>query len=167
MLKKLIKLQLKVALYPLKMVLKAAGLYEDEATVDIPPRPAPNDPMSSVSSPGARTESAPPANDVKVLAKDVLAQLSDGEEIVFLDVREANELAASGTIGGAVHMPLRDVPRRFEELNHGDTIVVYCAAGMRSLDAAMFLRDKGFDGARSLVRGLPSWTAAGGEVTKG
>jgi rhodanese-related sulfurtransferase len=31
----------------------------------------------------------------------------------------------------------------------------------------MFLRDKGYDGARSLTSGLPAWTAAGGSLVDG
>ncbi len=153
MIRQLIKLPFKIALLPLKLVLKAADILDDDTPA------APTTPPSSSYTPPPEPDVP---DDIEVQAKDVVGR--DG--IVFVDVRESHELSASGKIGGAVHIPLRDVPRRFEELNKGDDIVLYCAAGMRSFDAAMFLRDKGYDGARSLVGGLPGWSAAGGEIVR-
>ena len=96
--------------------------------------------------------------------KAVLAKVRGGNAGVFVDVREPQELAASGKIDGAMHIPLRDLPRRFNELDDGGEIYLYCAAGMRSLDAAMFLRDKGYAQAFSIEGGLPGWQHEGGEV---
>lgn len=162
MLKTLIKLPFRVAWFPLKMALKAAGIIDgDKATA--PPSPTHTHPPRY--EPDDEDEPAIPA-DIEVQAKDVLGRLGDGKT-VFVDVREARELSASGKIDGAVHMPLQDLPRRYEELGKDDSIVLYCARGMRSYNAAMFLRDKGYDGARSLTGGLPGWTSSGGEVVEG
>ncbi len=164
MIRRLIKLQLKIALYPLKLALKTAGLIGDK------PQTGPTYQPSSSEAGRDRYEPPPEPEvpqDIEVQAKDVLAGIKDGNSVVFVDVREAHERSAYGAIKGAVHIPLRDVPRRFDELKTEDEIVLYCAAGMRSFDAAMFLRDKGYDGAKSLVGGLPGWSAAGGEIVTG
>lgn len=71
---------------------------------------------------------------------------------------------ASGKIDGALHIPLRDVPTRHGEIARDRDIVVYCAAGMRSLDAAMFLRDQGFEKVSSLSGGIGGWQQAGGTL---
>ncbi len=156
-LKALIKLPFKVALLPLKLVLKAAGVIKDEEA----PRPgAATVSPSSYEPPPAR--SAP--QDLELPPKSVLERVQDGAELVFVDVRESGELAASGMIEGALHIPLRDLPRRYTELQTSSEVVLYCAAGMRSLDAAMFLRDKGFERAHSLIGGLPGWTSGGGAL---
>lgn len=159
MLKALIKLPFKVALYPLKVALKAAGVIQDEE----PGRPAAAAPQR----PEARYEPPPPPQvpqDIEVQPKTIVQRLADGDQLVIVDVRESGELAASGKIDGALHIPLRDLPRRFEELKPDTEIVLYCAAGMRSFDAAMFLRDKGYDKAHSLIGGLPGWTSGGGSI---
>ncbi len=161
MLKALIKLPLKVAFYPLKLALEAAGILRDDPA----PRPvAPSAPRPPQHQPAPEPDVP---DDIEVEARTVLAAPAGARPTVFVDVREAQELAASGKIEGAVHIPLRDMPRRYEELDKADTIVLYCAAGMRSYNAAMFLRDKGYDGARSLTSGLPAWTAAGGSLVDG
>mgnify|MGYP000117591632 CR=1 FL=1 len=154
MLKQLIKLPIKLALLPLKIALKAAGILGD----DTPAAPS-TPPSSSTYSPPPEPEEP---DDLEITAADI----KDREDIVFVDVRESRELAASGTIPGAIHIPLRDVPRRYSELDKDATIVMYCAAGMRSHGAAMFLREQGYDKSHSLVQGLPAWTAAGGEVAR-
>ena len=155
MIRTLIKLPIKLALLPLKVILRKAGILRAEEPAPAA-RPAPP-PRAAAAPPPAPP---PVPDDIEVQGKDVVG--SDG--LVFVDVREQHELRASGKVPGAVHMPLRDVPRRFEELDKDADIVLYCAAGMRSFDAAMFLRDKGYESARSLVGGLPGWSAAGGEL---
>ena len=157
MLKALIKLPIKLALLPLKLALKAVGLMSD----DDAPRPA-----QGATPRASPTYEPPPVptvpDDLEVQPKRIVERIQGGEAVVLVDVRESGELAASGKIDGAVHIPLRDLPRRFEELAPDAEIVLYCAAGMRSFDAAMFLRDKGYGRAHSMIGGLPGWTSGGG-----
>ena len=77
----------------------------------------------------------------------------------ILDVREYYEWAA-GHIAGAVHIPLRMLPGRFEELDRDRPVLVTCQIGQRSDIAATFLRDKGYD-AHNLEGGVAVWTAEG------
>ena len=167
MIRKLAFLPFKIAFLPLKVAAKVAKMFlggGDTGTgfAGAPTPPAPP-PASSSGAPAAEP-SGPQAATVQVDPAAILARMKDGETLVFIDVREAGELAATGKIEEALHIPLRDLPRRFEELDKGADLVLYCAAGMRSLDAAMFLRDKGFDKAVSLAGGLPHWQQDGGDV---
>jgi len=159
-LKALIKLPFKVALFPLKVVLVATGVIKDEEEASPPGAP----PLS----PSRKSYEPPPApsvpQDLEVKPESILERVQGGAEFVFVDVRESAELAASGMIEGALHIPLRDLPRRYTELQPSAEVILYCAAGMRSFDAAMFLRDKGFERAHSLVDGLPGWTSGGGDL---
>ena len=156
MLKALIKLPFKVALLPLKIALKAAGILRD----DEPGRPTPPPRPSNYQPP---PEPEVPT-DLEVQAKVLVERVAAGEEIVFVDVRGSAEIAASGKIEGALHIPMQDLARRYEELGKDTEIVLYCAAGQRSYGAAMFLREKGYDRAHSMILGLPGWQALGGEV---
>jgi rhodanese-related sulfurtransferase len=81
------------------------------------------------------------------------------EGALFLDVREPYEWDA-GHIAGAVHMPIGQVQRRYEELDRADEIVVVCQVGQRSELVASFLSAQGYT-AHNLAGGLHEWTAAG------
>ncbi len=72
--------------------------------------------------------------------------LKELKKLVFryelLDVRtdfERNEL----NIGG-IHIPLNDLPSRFNEIPSNNPIIVYCKSGVRSLHAIDYLKQKGF-----------------------
>ena len=81
---------------------------------------------------------------------------------LFVDVREPDE-RAEGHIPGA-----RTVPRGFLELRIEDLapdrqrpLIVYCAAGSRSLLAARTLLDMGYTHVSSLAGGFAAWKTAG------
>ncbi len=63
---------------------------------------------------------------------------------VFLDVREADEVAA-GAVTGALTIPLSQLQTRFSELPKNKTLLVYCRSGRRSANASGFLKAKGYD----------------------
>ena len=98
-------------------------------------------------------------------AQELKERLDCGETIVIVDVRTDGEVAG-GVIPGARHIELRTMPDRWEELKDADEIVCYCAAGMRSFQAATFLRERGLINATSLEGGIGAWTDAGGDLGK-
>jgi rhodanese-related sulfurtransferase len=160
-----VKLPFKLALLPLRVARKAAQvLFAEDSTGQgssySPPRAAETKSPKPSSS---EVEDGSPF-EVQVTPGAILERLKAGEQMVFLDVRQAQELSVTGMIDGALHMPSQDLPRRMEELDRDSELVVYCAAGVRSLDAVMFLREKGFGKAWSLGGGLPLWEREGGTV---
>jgi len=96
---------------------------------------------------------------------------------IIADVREADEIRATGKARGALHLPLSALPQagdpksgRFERklkpaLKGGLPVIVYCASGARSEQAARMLRAKGFGTVHNLG-GLRDWVAGGGMVQK-
>lgn len=84
---------------------------------------------------------------------------------LLLDVRDAEEREEQ-RIAGSVWIPMDELARRWSELPGEGTLVIHCAAGVRSLRAAKFLRDKG-RGATSMVGGLAEWAARGLPVESG
>jgi rhodanese-related sulfurtransferase len=84
---------------------------------------------------------------------------------LILDVREPDEFA-SGHVAGAVNISVRQLPRRVGELPHDKSlkIVSYCASGIRSAYATMFLRTYGYEDVRTLAHGVQAWVAAGNEL---
>ena len=95
--------------------------------------------------------------------QELYERVSAGEGICIVDVRTPGEVAG-GVIPGALHIPLGELERRWGELRDEDEVVLYCAAGMRSFNAAMLLRQKGILNATSLAGGLPAWSSAGGAI---
>ena len=99
---------------------------------------------------------------------DALA-LADGDEAIFVDVRERAEHDA-GAIAGSVAAPrgflefIADPasPMHNPALSAGKMLVIYCASGGRSALAAKTLQDMGFDRVVNLTGGYQAWTGAGG-----
>ena len=73
------------------------------------------------------------------------------EDLVLLDVREAEEVALV-QLPHSVHIPMGDIPGRLHELDPEAEIVVYCHHGVRSLRVAHFLHQHDFERAVSLRR---------------
>jgi sulfur-carrier protein adenylyltransferase/sulfurtransferase len=82
--------------------------------------------------------------------------LDSGREVVLLDVREPFE-AQICAIDGSRLIPLGDLPRRVNELDTADDIVVYCRSGSRSAQAVQLLSTLGFTRAQNLKGGILAW----------
>ncbi len=110
--------------------------------------------------------SSPPDWNV-VRAGELKKALDSGEKVFLLDVREPSEFAA-GHIEGAVNVPVKELPRRVNELpkDRGLKMVAYCASGIRSAYATMFLRVYGYIDVRTLEHGIREWASAGYPVVR-
>jgi adenylyltransferase/sulfurtransferase len=87
-----------------------------------------------------------------------LKQRLDNKENVFiLDVREPHEYDIC-RLEGSTLIPLGELPKRVNELNSSDDIVVHCRSGMRSAKAVDFLRKAGFRKVKNLKGGILAWS---------
>jgi rhodanese-related sulfurtransferase len=75
---------------------------------------------------------------------------------LILDVREQWEYDIC-RIPGAQSMPMQEIPARWKELPQETDIVVVCHHGMRSLEAANYLRQAGFSRLYNLSGGVAAW----------
>jgi rhodanese-related sulfurtransferase/DNA-binding transcriptional ArsR family regulator len=96
-----------------------------------------------------------------VTRQELVRRLQQGEELVVLDVRPAEEHAA-GHLPGAVSIPISELRRRLAELPRDREVVAYCRGPFCAFahEAVALLREEGFQ-ARRLEDGLPEWQAAG------
>jgi rhodanese-related sulfurtransferase len=79
------------------------------------------------------------------------------ESLILLDVREPEEFAED-RLTGAKLIPLGDLMARASlDLDPDLEIIVYCAHGVRSMQALMGLRTLGFEKIRSLDGGLSAY----------
>lgn len=97
--------------------------------------------------------------------EEVHRLLQKGDRIVLLDVREKEEIA-QGYIEGAVFLSRGLLEMKAETLlpEKDVPVVVYCAAGVRSLFAAKTLKEMGYAQVLSMAGGFDGWKAAGYEV---
>lgn len=97
-----------------------------------------------------------------------------GGNAVIVDVRDSAELAQTGKIKGALHIPRGSLEFRADagtsyhdpNLNPGKTVILYCAAGSRAALAGKVLKDMGYADVRNLG-GFKDWADAGGETERG
>lgn len=96
----------------------------------------------------------------------VLEELAATVQVV--DVREPAEFTgALGRIGGAVLLPLAELPARVAALDPARPVVTVCRSGTRSAQAAVLLGKAGFTQVANLAGGMLRWRAAGCAVEGG
>jgi rhodanese-related sulfurtransferase len=109
----------------------------------------------------------------KLGAEEAKGLIGD-DDVQFVDVREAQELAAQGKIPGAIHAPRGllefyadpQSPYHKPELASGKRLVVYCASGARSALATKTLKDMGIERTTNLVGGFKAWQEGGGRIER-
>jgi adenylyltransferase/sulfurtransferase len=79
------------------------------------------------------------------------------EPFVLIDVREPHEYQIC-RIPGSKLIPLGEVPKRMNELDSADEIVVHCKSGMRSARAVDLLMKSGFLKIHNLKGGILAWS---------
>ena len=72
-----------------------------------------------------------------------------------VDLRDHEEFAA-GHIPGAINVPEDELEARLEELPKDGPVIVVCAEGRRSAEAAEQLRERGHEAA-SVKGGMKAW----------
>ena len=105
---------------------------------------------------GVGAAAVPVETSLEVGPRALDAERRAGHPLVLVDVREPFEWEIC-RIPGSILMPLGELPRRVAELDPGAAVVTVCHTGVRSLDAARFLRGRGIANARSLRGGVAAW----------
>ena len=90
-------------------------------------------------------------------ASELKERLDRGEKLVILDVREPGEISTA-SLPGTLNIPMREIPSRFEELPKDKELVVMCHHGMRSMQVAGFLSQRGFENLHNLSGGIDAWS---------
>ena len=88
---------------------------------------------------------------VKLMLPDEYQQQKD--QVITLDVREDEERAC-GYIDGSYHIPYGELTKRYQELDPNQTIVIYCAVGVRAYNCARILMQRGYQKVYVLSGGI-------------
>ncbi|GGG25213.1 sulfurtransferase [Lysinibacillus alkalisoli] len=87
---------------------------------------------------------------------EVLQAIEAKEDILLIDVREADEVAA-GHIENSLHIPLGEVPQAVESLQEQNKkMIMICRSGARSANATMYLRQFDIE-AYNMIGGILDW----------
>ncbi len=82
--------------------------------------------------------------------------LDRGENCLFLDVRTQAEYDHV-RLGETIFIPLASLRSRYHELDHNRLIIAVCNFSLRAYEAAIILREKGFEKVKVLEGGLEMW----------
>ncbi len=96
--------------------------------------------------------------NIEITPREVKGMLERGDKFLFVDVREKWEFETSW-IDGAVLVPMREIPSNLAKFEEADNIILFCHHGIRSLDAAAWLRSQDIAGAKSMAGGIDRWSA--------
>jgi rhodanese-related sulfurtransferase len=94
------------------------------------------------------------------------------EDVLFIDIRDIRELAKTGRVSGARHVPRGmlemwidpDTPYHREFFAEDKKFVFYCAGAWRSALAAKTAQDMGLTPVAHLEGGIKAWIEAGGPI---
>lgn len=103
------------------------------------------------------TDSSFNVEDLQITPEDLCAKMVRSDNLLLVDVREPWEYEIC-RIKEAELVPLRTLPDVWQRLAQADEVILYCHHGVRSLDAAAWLRGQGVEGARSLAGGIDRWS---------
>ena len=93
----------------------------------------------------------------EITAQDVKKMMDERKPFVLIDVREPHEYQICH-IPGSKLIPLGEFPKRMNELNSADEIVVHCKMGGRSAQAVGLLQKAGFRKIHNLKGGILAWS---------
>lgn len=102
-----------------------------------------------------------------ISVREAMSKQAD-DSVLFIDVREANEIERLGKIDGAVHVPRgllefvmdKKSPMHMDEFSSGKKLVFYCATDGRSMLAAKLAKDMGLDDPVYMKGGFRAWSRA-------
>jgi hydroxyacylglutathione hydrolase len=97
------------------------------------------------------------ARSSRLTADELARRMAEVPNLLVVDVRNPGEVEATGTIEGAVHLPLARLTGELAHLENSRPTVVYCAGGYRSAIAASTLRAAGFSDVSDLLGGYQAW----------
>ena len=97
------------------------------------------------------------SDDVETTVEALHTLLSAGTEVQLVDVRDDWEVGIAA-LPGTLRIPLPQLPASLDALDPARPVVLLCHHGMRSLQAAIWLRQQGYDDAVSVAGGIDAWS---------
>ena len=105
------------------------------------------------------------------ITAEELEEIIENDDVLVVDVRDPNEIAATGKVAGALNVSRGmlefraddQTPMHNEAFSRDKTIVLYCATGGRAALSGQALNEMGYDKVR-LLGSIKAWLDAGGDI---
>ncbi|WP_079478398.1 rhodanese-like domain-containing protein [Halobacillus salinus] len=92
----------------------------------------------------------------EISPKDVERKIEQNDNTFLIDVREDEEVA-EGMVPNAKHIPLAKIPNELDNLPKEQEYVMICRSGRRSMNAAEFMKERGFSNVKNMEGGMLNW----------
>jgi len=141
----------------------ATALYNRMAAEDLihldlayaPPYSSARDPVIVA---GAEHQNYAAGDWQPITPANLHGKIGAGGDFILVDLRTKREIQETGTIPGAVHIPVDELRDRLAELDREKEVVLYCAVGLRSYLANRILAMQGYEKVFTMTGGIASWT---------
>jgi rhodanese-related sulfurtransferase len=80
----------------------------------------------------------------QIACEELVKLLEKPDGVVFIDVREPSEIAVTGTLKGALTIPLGQLEGRLKDVPKDKPVVPFCRRGGRAAHAAALLDEHGY-----------------------
>ncbi|WP_457641055.1 rhodanese-like domain-containing protein [Persephonella sp.] len=96
---------------------------------------------------------------IHISVEELKEKIDNGEDFILLDVREPQEYEFSRIREKeAMLVPLMKLPTIIDRLPKDRPIYVICRSGNRSLQATLWLLEKGFKDVKNVEGGILAWS---------
>ena len=96
--------------------------------------------------------------DLNISVRELKEKIDKKEDFILLDVREPNEYRFSKIKEKeAVLVPMMMLPKAVKELPKDKDIYIICRSGSRSLQAAIWMKERGFKKVKNVEGGILAW----------
>jgi len=120
----------------------------------------------SIKTDSSVTQTSQIKNEVKdVSVDDVSGMLKEKNKYFLLDVRTQEEYNA-GFIENSILIPVSELESRLSEIPADKPVIVYCASGNRSSQAAQILVKNNFNPVYNMLGGTTEWSKKGYSLVK-
>ncbi len=93
----------------------------------------------------------------EITVQELNDRFNNGKTFTVLDVREIHEVQIA-KIKGTIHIPMKEVYNRINELNLNEEIIVHCKSGKRSAKICKLLIENNFINVKNLKGGIIAWS---------
>jgi rhodanese-related sulfurtransferase len=95
-----------------------------------------------------------------ITPKDLKSTYDSDNSLQIIDCREPEEFV-SGTIAGAINIPMSVFNQQYKELDNSKEIYMICRSGQRSRRACSFLEANQYQNVTNVTGGVLAWHALG------
>tara|TARA_Y100000590_G_scaffold413560_1_gene509544 strand:- start:931 stop:1251 length:321 start_codon:yes stop_codon:yes gene_type:complete len=92
----------------------------------------------------------------EIEVRELNEKFNNKEDFTLLDVRNLQEVLFS-KIKNSIHIPMNEIPERFDELDKNKEIIVQCKSGKRSAKVCEYLITQNFTNIKNLRGGILAW----------